>query len=492
MKQKTSLNSILLAGARLFATVSSLLITMILTKTLDLSANGTYSQCLTIISVGLSVVSLGLMDGSNYFFVKADSKKEKQTYVDALLFLVYLSGFIMAAGLILLRNPISDFFSNPALKSLMWVVAFRPMLSNLINVLNVLYIATDRAKQVVLRNASISLVHLVIVIVTAFTTKDVAMIMRLYLVAEIVTDALMLFSFGRGGFSIRLRLPSKEILCDILKFCLPMAAYIAMNSLLRDSDKLIIGRFESTEMQAIYSNCAKILPIDVISAAFYTILVPKITQCLSRDQSLKAARIFANYLKIGMLSTATFALAIALCPDQAICFLYSADYLKGRSVFVLYNIVELIKFANVTIIVSAVGRTKMLMVISASALGANLLISLTLYKWLGFIGPAVGTVVVTVLTVIALLTVSVKILRVSFFDILDLKFTGRYFLKAVASALVCLLLKSVLIKAVSNQFLVLFVVCGLFCLLMLATNWRQLKRCLSQIDRNQEETICPM
>ena len=112
MKQKASLNSMLLAGARLFATVSSLLITMILTKTLDLSVNGTYSQCLTIISVGLSINSLGLMDGGNYFFVKAESRQEKQTYIDALLFLVYLSGLIMAAGLILLRSPISTYFSN--------------------------------------------------------------------------------------------------------------------------------------------------------------------------------------------------------------------------------------------------------------------------------------------------------------------------------------------------------------------------------------------
>ena len=484
MKQKTSLNSILLAGAKLLATASSLLITMILAKTLDLSANGTYSQCVTIISVGLSVISLGLMEGSNYFFVKAESQKEKQIYVDALLFLVYLSGLIMAVGLILFRQPISDYFNNPSLMGLLWLIAFRPMLSSLINVLNVLFIATDRAKHVVFRNAMISLVHLAIVMVTALTTKDVTMILSLYLIAEIATDTIMLITFSREGFSIRPRLPKKEILSSILKYCLPMAAYIAMNTLLRDSDKLIIGKFETTEMQAIYNNCAKILPIDVISASFFTILVPRITQYLSQNRPEQAASIFANYLKIGLLSTATFALAIALCPDQAICFLYSADYLKGKSVFVLYNIVELIKFANVTIVVSAVGRTKTLMLISAAALGANLLISLVLYQWLGFIGPAVGTVIVTVLTVVALMTVSTKILRVSFLKILDLKFMGGYVLKAGASAIVCLLLKNVLINAAMNQYLVLFSVCGLFCLLMLAMNLRQLKRCMWQIDRN--------
>lgn len=489
MKQKASHNSILLAGVRLFATASSLLITMILTKTLDLSANGTYSQCLTIISIGLSIISLGLMEGGNYFFVKAESRQEKQKYVDALLFLVYLSGLILAGGLILLRRPISNYFTNPALEGLLWLVALRPMLSSLINVLNVLYIATDRAKEVVLRNAVISFVHLVIVVVTALTIKNVRTILLLYLVAEIFTDGLMLCSFGQGEYSIIPRLPNGTALRSILRYCLPMAAYIAMNSLLRDTDKLIIGRYETTEMQAIYINCSKILPVDVISAAFYTILVPKVTQCLARHQLESAVRIITSYLKIGLLSTATFALAIALCPDQAICFLYSKDYLPGRGVFVLYNIVELVKFANVTIVISAVGRTKTLMIISAAALAANLMVSLAFYEWLGFIGPAVGTVIVTVLMVITLLTISAKILKVSYLRILDLKFAAGYILKALASATVCLLLKKVLIGADTHQYIVLFAVSGLFCIFMLASNFRQLKSCLSQIDRNAEERL---
>lgn len=231
MSQKTSLNSILLAGARLFSTVSSMLITMILAKTLDLPANGTYAQCVTIISVGLSLISLGLMEGSNYFFANAATRQERQEYIDTILFLVYLSGFVLAGLLILFRESIGRYFSNSALSGLMWIIALRPMLSSLINVLNVLYIATGRAKTVVLRNAAISFVHLVILVVTALTTKNVAMILCLYLAAELVTDGLMLWSFGRGEYGVRFRLPKADVVRKILQYCLPMAAYIAMNSL---------------------------------------------------------------------------------------------------------------------------------------------------------------------------------------------------------------------------------------------------------------------
>lgn len=489
MSQKTSLNSILLAGARLFSTVSSMLITMILAKTLDLPANGTYAQCVTIISVGLSLISLGLMEGSNYFFANAATRQERQEYIDTILFLVYLSGFVLAGLLILFRESIGRYFSNSALSGLMWIIALRPMLSSLINVLNVLYIATGRAKTVVLRNAAISFVHLVILVVTALTTKNVAMILCLYLAAELVTDGLMLWSFGRGEYGVRFRLPKADVVRKILQYCLPMAAYIAMNSLLRDTDKLIIGRFESTEMQAIYSNCAKILPLDVISAAFYTILVPKITKRIAAGQLDEARKLFTDYLKVGLLSTATFAIAISLCADQAIGLLYSKEYLLGRSVFLLYNIVELLKFANVTIVISAIGKTKTLMIISAAALVVNLGISLTLYQWLGFVGPAVGTVVVTAITIVVLFIISARILHTSPVQLLDFRFLLGYLAKSLAAIVLCLLLKRVLMGVGVHQYLILFAVCGLFCVCMLLTNMRQIKAAMAQIDRNSEEPV---
>lgn len=487
MIQKASRNSIFLAGARLFSTASSILITMILAKTLDLSANGTYSQCVTIISVGLSVISLGLMEGSNYFFANANNKQERQEYISAILFLVYFSGIILAALLMIFRAAISRYFSNSILSNLMWLIALRPMLSSLINVLNVLYIANGRAKNVVIRNAAISFVHLVIVLFSALTTKDVEMILCLYLVAEIVTDSLMLWSFGKGEYSVRLCFPAMATVKKILRYCLPMAAYIAMNSLLRDTDKLIIGRFEPTEMQAIYSNCAKILPLDIISAAFYTILVPKITKRIVVGQYEGARKLFSDYLKVGLLSTATFAIAISLCADQAICLLYSEKYLKGKTVFLLYNAVELLKFANVTIVISAIGKTKTLMMISAVALAINLGISLALYQWMGLIGPAVGTVIVTAITIGVLFTFSAKILRTRAIRLLDVKFLLHYAMKGIIAGILCLLIKQMLLKVGIHPYLILFVVSGLFCIIMFFANFRQIKAALSQIDRNSED-----
>lgn len=489
MKHRASYNSILLAGARLFSTASSLLITMILTKTLDLSANGTYAQCLVIISVGLSIISLGLMEGSNYFFAKSKDKKEKQEYVSAILFLVYVSGLALAIILLLFRKSISNYFSNPTLSTLIFLIALHPMLANLINVLNVLYIATDRAKTVVFRNAAISLIHLLIVSITACTTKDVGMILLLYLLAEIVTDIFMLRSFSRAGYSVRLHLPSRTILQRILQYCLPMAAYIAMNAFLRDTDKLIIGWYETTEMQAVYSNCAKILPLDIISAAFYTILVPQITQHIVHHRLDTARKIFANYLKVGLLSTATFALAILLCPEETILFLYSADYLQGITVFILYNFVEFIKFANVTIVISAAGKTKILMIVSATALIANLVLSLVLYSWLGFVGPAVGTVIVTALTVATLLILSANVLKTNIIHLLDWKFLGIYAVKTTIAICVCLLVKKALVQAGVLDWMILFAIIGLFCLIVLLSNLKQIKNTLSQIDRSREEQL---
>lgn len=491
MKERTSYNSILLAGARLFSTASSLMITMILAKTLDLASNGAYGQCLTVISLGLAIISLGLMEGSNYFFAKAKNRQEQQEYINAILFLVYVSGLILTVIIVLFRSQISRYFSTPMLENLLLLVALRPMLSSLINVLNVLYIATDHAKSVILRNAVISFIHLAIVIFTAYTTKDVRMILALYLLAEMLTDGFMLYSFGKLGYSIKPRWPGRDVICTILRYCLPMAAYIAMNSLLRDTDKLIIGWNESTEMQAIYSNCAKILPVDVISAAFFTVLLPKITRCLTNNRIEGARAIFTNYFKIGMLSTATFAAALMLCPEQAICFLYSKDYLPGKSVFLLYNFVEMMKFANVTIVISAVGKTKMLMAISAITMAGNLIVSVLLYQWFGFAGPAIGTLIITGLTVITLFILSARILKTSFSKLIDITFLIGYTVKAGISAAAALALKLLLLEGRAHQIIVLFAVSGTYCLAMLLLNMKQIRNCLALVDHIPEETVCP-
>ena len=57
-----------------------------------------------------------------------------------------------------------------------------------------------------------------------------------------------------------------------------MGIYVLTNSLCRDIDKMLIGGWYNTDQYAIYANCATLLPFDIISASFLTILIPILTR----------------------------------------------------------------------------------------------------------------------------------------------------------------------------------------------------------------------
>ncbi len=157
----------------------------------------------------------------------------------------------------------------------------------------------------------------------------------------------------------------------------------------------------------------------------------------------------------------------------------------------LYNFVEMMKFANVTIVISAVGKTKMLMAISAITMAGNLIVSVLLYQWFGFAGPAIGTLIITGLTVITLFILSARILKTSFSKLIDITFLIGYTVKAGISAAAALALKLLLLEGRAHQIIVLFAVSGTYCLAMLLLNMKQIRNCLALVDHIPEETVCP-
>ncbi len=67
-------------------------------------------------------------------------------------------------------------------------------------------------------------------------------------------------------------------------------------------------------------------------------------------------------------------------------FLYDAKYLAGLPVFIIYLVVDMIRFANVTTILSGAGKTKILMGISVTTMVLNAILNVIGYKLFGLVG----------------------------------------------------------------------------------------------------------
>ncbi len=476
-------NSILLAGVKLITTLNSLIITMVLSKTMSLNGYGTYSQTLIVVTVATTLSVLGLTDAANFFFNRTSDAATQRKYSNHIFSILVFTGICVAGGILIGQDLIVDYFSNPALKSLLLLVAFRPFLANFTLLLQVLHVAIGQSRVIVVRNLLVSILQLAAVVIISMTTSNLFAILLVYLLLEILVNVLLVISLRNFGVRLRLIRPEPAIVKEILRFSLPMAAYVLMNTLMRDMDKLVIGGLETTEALAIYSNCGKILPFDFLSASFLTILVPVVTRYLNQNENGKASEVFSLYLKIGCMSTWVFTTVALLCPDQIISFLYSREYLVGKSIFILYIIVEMVKFANISLILSASGKTKQLMYISAAGLAANLILDLLLYRLVGFIGPALATVIVTLMTVVLLFRSSIKALQCRIRNVMDWKFLLGFLAKSIAGSAVCILVKLWLTHLGLHDYLILFLIAGIYGASMLALNLREIKGCLMRLNQ---------
>lgn len=486
MKQKNNaLDAMLLAAIRILTILVNLLSSAILARALDLASFGTYTAGNLIVTVAASATLLGMMDAANYFY-------HQDTYLrsDCLntIFFVQIAIGLLCGGLILVfQNCITGYFDNPMLKGIYAYIAFRPMLTNLYSSLLTLQISVGRSRAVALRNALMAVTKLCVVLLTVYVTNEITTIFGAYLVLDTLTIVYYYSNFKKAAFPIRPNHFRKELLKPILQFSIPMGIYVMTNSLARDIDKLVIGKFESTEQLAVYSNCAAALPFDIISAAFLTILIPIMTRLIQHGELERGRNLFRAYLKIGYLSTFLFTGACMILSKEVIQLLYGSKYLVGQNIFILYTLVDMAKFASVSLVLSAKGKTKTLMGISIGTLLANVVLNLIFYRLWGFVGPAIATVVVTLGSTWLLLQVSAKVLETKVYHLVNLGQLAGFMVKMLAVGVIALLVRNRMVDMGITYPVVLVTVGCLFCGTLLLLNRRELLQTIHELNKGSAD-----
>ena len=473
MKQNNSLDALLLSAMRVLTILVNLVSAAVLSRRLDLVSYGTYSAGNLIVNTISNVTLLGMMDASNYFYHQTTYDREDS--IHTIFFMQLLIGAFSAVFVLLLSPGFTAYFQNPALESIYGYLALRPLLTNLYMMLLTLQMSIGKARSVAVRNALFAIAKLLAVFVTSYVTKDVRTIFGAYLILDAATDLFFYRNFRESAFRIRPHLFRRELIKPILQFSVPIGIYVVANSLSRDIDKLVIGRFEGTEQLAIYTNCAAALPFDVITAAFLTIIVPIMTRLIQQSHLERAKRVFRAYLNVGILSTVIFTAACMILSREVILLLYGEKYVCGQMIFVLYTLVDMVKFANISLVLSAKGKTKTLMRISLAMLVVNAGLNILLYDLIGFAGPAVATVLTTLMVTLVLLYESARIMESSIGEIIDWILLRKVLCGILAMGTICMGLRRCMEGWGIHFFWILLTVGVLFCGSMLLFNRKEIR-----------------
>lgn len=482
-------DSIILTFVKFITMALGLVITKLLSTQFSKADYGTYTQAIQVSHTVVSLTILGLTNATSYYYNKTEDKDLKRGYVCTIFGMEYIIGLIGAILIMALNVPIALYYGNESIRPLLWFVAFMPLLTNLINMLQVLFVSVGKAKVIAVRNLIVSVCRLGAVAVACFVTKSVIVIMITTLALDLGQVLFFMFSFGRHDFAVIPKIMWKHV-PGILKFCLPMAVYVLSNSLMRDIDKYVIGYFADEEVYAVYFNASKVLPFDVMTTAFATVLVPIITRQINSGRRQEAIAAYREYLRFGYLTTWILTCGAAVSAKALMCTLYSEDYLDGLTVFILYLVVEMIRFANITTVLSASGKTLKLMVVSVLALALNAGLDIPAYLIFehyrpgrGMVGPAVVTVFITALMCFLLILLGKKELRAKWTELFHFREIGLILAEMAAVGTGCVFLGFFLEKSGLHFVLRAIITYGTFVAIVGGINLKKIFGSLKKINQ---------
>ncbi len=480
-----SADSLLLTAVKLVTMLTGILQTKILSVGLSLGDNGTYSQTIIVISIASSILLLGLGDGINYYYNSSEwgDKENRDKWINTIFAIETVAGVFLAACILLFRQSLGLYFSNEQLSGLISIVALKPVIDNLLALFQILFVSCGKAKIIAVRNLLISLLKLAITAVAVFFFDSLTMI----LIAVVCVDTLQLvffaYLFGKNtGFPVNPFKGSAAAIKPILSYCLPMGIYALTHTLTREADRLVIGFFSSPEEMAIYTNCSKMLPFDIISVSFATVLIPYIMKFVSSKQYTNVQGLLRNYIKIGYYSSWVFGAGIMMCARQAIIFFYSEEYVVGLPIFLVYVVDSMIKFASMHLVITANGDSKYLMKLSVLSLIGNIILNVALYIAIGDVGPALATMIVTILYTLLVLKKSMNIVSARIRDIFDLKDMLTFVCGVAALAIIFGGLNHWMISQGINQILAMLLSLGTFGIVNLVIWRKRITHALAKIN----------
>ncbi|MPM42327.1 hypothetical protein SDC9_88992 [bioreactor metagenome] len=476
-------NSIMLTFVQVITTVLGLIVTKLLSVHFSLQEYGTYSQALLVTTTVTSLSILGLTNATNYFYNRTKDEQQQRIYVATIFSLQYIVGVGCGVLVLVLRTPISRYFGNDALIGILPIVAFTPLFTNLIQMYQTQFVSIGKAKVIALRNLVVSIIRLIAVVVACYVLYNIITVLFVILCLDIAQIIYLYFLFKRYKNPIAIKDSRFNLTREILAFSIPMSIYVLTNSLSRDIDKYVISAFANTETLAIYTNAAKVLPFDMLTASLITVLVPIVTRLINQQKYDEAKNVFKLYLRIGYVLTFIFVGGAIAVSKDLMRFLYAEKFLVGLPVFIVYLFVDMIRFANVTTILSGAGKTKTLMTVSVVTMLCNAVFNVLGYKLIGMLGPALVTLILTACMTLALLHVGSKEIKTRIVDLFDFKELGIICLEICIVGTLIYFLSSFM-RARSVSYVVSLITCyGIYIVILITLNYKRAIQCYRQLNQ---------
>lgn len=409
-------NAAILTASQLITLMITFVSAMLLSRFRTLTEYGTYSQLIVIVTLVVSVFSLGLPNSTNFFLARAKDGKERSEFLSVFYTLCTLLSIAMAVIVPFIAPIFGRYFDNPYITQYTYFLAIYPWTQLTVsNISNVLVVYNKTLKLLVVNSVN-AMVSIVSIIAVQVFSLGFSSYMLFFLCGEIAISVWIYVIVFRLEGNIKPKF-DKKWLKLIISYSIPIGFASLVSTVNIEIDKLMIGNFFDTETMAIYTNSAKELPFYVFGTALTAVILPQIAIKLKNKDNMKAVELWSKAVELSYLVIAFCVMACIVFAPQIIAILYSEKYLPGVTVFRIYSLNLILKTTYFGMILNASGKTKYVLYSSIVSLALNCILNYLLFKVCGMLGPAIATVLSIAIIAVFQLRYSSKILGVKFSEI---------------------------------------------------------------------------
>lgn len=437
---------------------------LILVRVLVQRDYGTYAQAFLIFSTLSSVFLVGLPESIYYFVPQYSTNKKKafifQTYVLAVSF-----GLIFGVFLIIGRKWVGTAFDNPNLSSILLPFSFFVALSLPVALLRPILISMERHRAAAAGGILSDMSVLATIVTTALMHFSVYKIFCAIAIVAGLRLSLMLGYIVCIFSGIKIEWQGK-LLKEQFAYSGPLAFSTVLGIFTGRVDSIVISSVYPPEKYAIYNVGAREVPfVDIITYSVGSVLLSHLVVHYAEKRYAEFISLWHESIrKVALIMLPLFAFLLVYA-RPFITVLFTERYTASVAPFVIFLFLLPLRVTAYGNIVRAMGLTKPL-VLGAVITGiSTIILNLSLIRLVGFIGPAIATVLTNYLLAGYYLYLGGRQLKMPFSKIMPWPILAKIGVLAAISGLAASI-PLLLITEAWKQLIVGLIVFGIFFIIL--------------------------
>jgi O-antigen/teichoic acid export membrane protein len=381
-----------LSLGRTLTTLASVVFGMVAARLLSKHDYATMRQTMLAYNFVAPLLMLGLPEALYYFLPRAKNR-EKGVLVDNLFLLVLLatifSIFLAAGGYKILALR----FNNPDLgETLKWMIPY-PLYVMPAGVLGAVLLTKNKTYTLAKYNviSSIALTSLTIVGILITRTYTGPLLAQIFFPLLLLPIVLWLCFRNVPG---KITKPNLKSMREMVKYAVPLGLAGMISTIMLQTNKIIVSAMCTPEEFANYVNGAFEIPlIGIITMSISSVILVDMTKYVHQGDKAQALELFKKASTKSALILFPAFIFLLISGKSFIVTLYSEKYLESIIPFYIYLFVLPMRIVIYGSALMALGQSRVILIRSIFDLIINILLSIVLVHFMGYLGAAVATIV---------------------------------------------------------------------------------------------------